>query len=207
MSSKEYFDQVARQWDTMRQSFFSEAVRDKALAVADVRPGRLAADIGAGSGFVTEGLIRQGLQVVAVDQSKAMLDQMREKFAGVEEVTCRVGEAEKLPIPDETVDYAFANMVLHHTESPAVAIKEMARIVKPGGKLIITDLDEHAFEFLRDEQHDRWLGFKREDVRRWLIAAGLSHVVVDCAGENCCAQSNCGDEVARISIFVASGEK
>ena len=117
-----------------------------------------------------------------------------------------MGEAEKLPIPDEAVDYAFANMYIHHVESPPRAIKEMVRILKPGAELVITDMDEHEFKFLKEEHHDRWMGFKREDVRRWFEEAGLKNVIVDCAGESCCAQSSCGEH-ASISIFVASGEK
>jgi ubiquinone/menaquinone biosynthesis C-methylase UbiE len=144
--------------------------------------------------------------VIAVDQSEAMLAEMRKKFTGVEGVDYHVGEAEKLPIHDETADYAFANMYLHHVESPPGAIKEMVRILKLGGKLVITDLDEHAFEFLRTEQHDRWMGFQREHVRQWFAEAGLENVTVDCIDETCCAQSDCGCEAASISIFVASGE-
>ena len=82
----------------------------------------------------------------------------------------------------------------------------MVRILKPGGKLIITDLDEHTFAFLKEEQHDRWMGFKREEVRGWFTAAGLKNVAVESVGENCCAPSSCGGESASISIFVASGE-
>jgi hypothetical protein len=83
----------------------------------------------------------------------------------------------------------------------------MVRILRPGGRLVITDLDEHSFEFLRTEQRDRWLGFKREDVRMWLSQAGLRGVATDCAGENCCAQSAGGDALASVSIFVAHGQK
>ncbi len=207
MTSKDYFDEVAQQWDSMREVFFSEAVRENAISVAGVQPGRLAADIGAGSGFVTEGLIQKGLRVIAVDQSEAMLAEMRKKFADSDDIEYRVGEAETLPIPDDTVDYAFGNMYLHHVQSPPEAIEEMVRILKPGGKLVITDLDEHTFDFLRTEQHDRWLGFKREDVQRWFIEAGLRQVGTDCVGEDCCAQSTGGEEYASISIFVAFGEK
>ncbi len=57
LESRQYFDTVAPQWDNLRKGFFSEAVREKAFAVAGVVPGKLAADIGAGSGFVTEGLL------------------------------------------------------------------------------------------------------------------------------------------------------
>ncbi len=207
MESKEYFDEVANQWDRMRESFFSEVVRDKAFSIARVQTGKIAADIGAGTGFITEGLIRKGLRVIAVDQSEAMLLEMRRKFYGVKEIDYRIGEAGKLPIPDESVDYVFANMYLHHVESPAEAIKEMVRILKPSGKLVITDLDGHTFEFLRVEHHDRWMGFKRNDIKKWFAEAGLGDVVVDCAGENCCAQSSQGDAHASVSIFIAYGMK
>jgi ubiquinone/menaquinone biosynthesis C-methylase UbiE len=207
MSSKQYFDEVAQQWDQMRQSFFSEAVREKALAVAQVQPGRLAADIGAGSGFITEALIQKGLKVIAVDQSEPMLAEMRKRLAASNDIDCRIGEARTLPLADETVDYVFANMYLHHVETPPEAIEEMVRILKPGGILVITDLDEHTFEFLRTEQHDRWMGFKREDVQLWFIEAGLCQAATDCVGEDCCAQSSGGDQSASISIFVAFGEK
>ncbi len=207
MSSKQYFDEVASQWDEMRTGFFSEAVREKAISLAQLESGKLAADIGAGSGFVTEGLIQKGLRVIAVDQSEAMLAQMRQNFAGRDDIDYRVGEAETLPLTDATVDYVFANMYLHHVESPPTAIKEMVRILKPGGKLVIADMDEHAFEFLRTEQHDRWMGFRREDVERWFAEAGLCHVRTDCADEECCAESTGGDEQARVSVFVAYGRK
>ena len=68
-------------------------------------------------------------------------------------------------------------------------------------------MDEHQFDFLRTEQFDRWMGFKREDIDRWFRAAGLKNVVVDCVGENCCADSESGADHATVSIFVASGEK
>jgi len=68
-------------------------------------------------------------------------------------------------------------------------------------------MDEHEFEFLLREHHDRWMGFKREQVERWFLEAELKNVVVDCAGEDCCAQSSGGDEIASVSVFLASGEK
>lgn len=145
MDSKRYFDNVAPEWDRMRQSFFSESLREKAISVAAVLPGKVAADIGAGTGFVTQGLLNKDLRVIAVDQSESMLAEIGRKFADTHRVDCRLGEAETLPIPDQTVDYVFANMYLHHVESPKTAIMEMARILKPGGRLVITDLDEHNF--------------------------------------------------------------
>ena len=207
MSSKQFFDEVAGDWDEMRESFFSERVREKAFAVACVQPGRTAADVGAGTGFITEGLARRGLRVIAVDQSEEMLATMQKKFAPFEGIEYRKGEAENLPVETSAVDYVFANMYLHHVESPPEAIREMARILKPQGRLTITDADEHNFEFLREEHHDRWLGFKREDIRKWFEQAGLRNVSVGDINELCTVDSTCGTEKASINIFVASGEK
>ncbi len=205
-SSKQYFDDIGGAWDELRKGFFSDRVREQALAVAGVEGGGLAADLGAGTGFITEVLLAEGVKVVAVDQSEAMLDALRQKFPFPDRVETRVGRAEQLPVETESVDYAFANMYLHHVEDPARAIWEMARILRPGGRLVITDLDSHEHEFLRTEQHDRWLGFEREEVTGWFRRAGLDDVRVDCVGQNCCTESPDGGEVA-ISIFVASGTR
>ncbi|MYG84299.1 MAG: class I SAM-dependent methyltransferase [Gemmatimonadetes bacterium] len=207
MSSRDFFDRVARDWDEMREGYYSDDVRVGALAAAAVEAGKVAADIGAGTGLISQGLIEEGLRVIAVDQSEAILNEMKTKFAGHPAIDYRVGNAEDLPVQAETVDYAFANMCLHHVESPTDAIREMSRILKPGGKLVITDADEHKFEFLREEHHDRWLGFKRTDIRTWFEAAGLRDVRVDDAGTCCEVQSTCCDDFARIGIFMASGQK
>ncbi len=207
MNSKKYFESVASHWDKMQKSFFDENVREKAFEIAQTQPGNLAADIGAGTGFITEGLVARGLKVIAIDQSAGMLKVLKSKFMLGDKVDCRVGEAEKLPIEDNRVDYVFANMYLHHVKSPPKAIKEMARILKPGGMLVITDIDEHEFEFLKTEHHDRWMGFKRKDVEKWLDEANLMDVSVDCIGETCCAESNSGSEKASVSIFIATGKK
>ena len=207
MSSKKYFENVAEKWDEMRQSFFSVNVRETAIEVANVEKNKIAADIGAGTGFITEGLIERGVKIIAVDQSEAMINKMKDKFREKDSIDYRIGESENLPIENDSVDYVFSNMYLHHTESPLKAIREMARILKKEGTLVITDADEHNFEFLRTEQHDRWLGFKRDDIEKWFKSAGLKNIRIDCSGENCCTESGCGCENARISIFVASGQK
>lgn len=207
MSSKQYFEEVATQWDRLRSSFFPESIREKAITAAGVTAGTVAADIGAGTGFITEELLKRGVRVVAVDQAENMLQQMRAKFGPEASVECRQGDAERLPIETASLDYAFANMYLHHVENPARAVREIARTLKPGGRLVITDLDEHSFEFLVSEQHDRWMGFKREDVQRWFQDAGLKEVRVESAHASCCADSECKTERAEVSIFLAIGTK
>jgi ubiquinone/menaquinone biosynthesis C-methylase UbiE len=206
MTSHDYFEQVSKDWDAMRTEFFSDSVRVSALDALGVTPGGTAVDLGAGTGFVTEALIARGVSVIAVDQSEAMLDELTRKFGG-SNVECRVGTAEALPIEDASVDYVLANMYLHHVDDPAQAIGEAARILKPGAALAITDLDEHDFTFLREEQHDRWLGFDHDDVRRWFVAGGLEDVEVSSIGSSCEADSFHGSSRASIGIFLATGRK
>jgi hypothetical protein len=80
----------------------------------------------------------------------------------------------------------------------------MARALKPGGTLVITDADSHTHEWLRTEQHDRWLGFARADISRWFLDAGLGEVTVGDTHEICSPTSECGTRAA-ITIFIARG--
>lgn len=205
--SKEYFDEVASNWDNMRNEFFSDEVRLVAYKTADVEAEKIAADIGAGTGFISEGLLNKNVNVIAVDQSDEMLNLLREKFSNHKNLKCIQGVGENIPLENNTVDYVFANMFLHHVENPDIVIKEMERILKLGGKLVITDLDEHDFEFLKTEQYDVWMGFNRKDIVKWFEDAGFKNVSVNCVGSNCCADSKCGQSKASISIFAAYGEK
>jgi ubiquinone/menaquinone biosynthesis C-methylase UbiE len=123
------------------------------------------------------------------------------------DVECRLSDGESLPLADASVDYVFANMYLHHVASPADAIQEMVRVLRPGGALAITDLDAHEFAFLRDEHHDRWLGFPRTDVEHWFGEAGATAVEVTSAGTTCDATSAAGDTQASITIFLAIGRR
>lgn len=202
--SREYFNNIAEEWDSMRKGFFSENVRKEAVKKSGIESGMLAADIGSGSGFITEELIKKGAEVIAVDQSEEMISILKRKYNGIKVLK---GNGENLPVEESSVDAVFANMYLHHVENPETAIKEMVRILKPKGKLIITDLDKHEYHFLQSEQYDRWLGFDREDIKRWYENAGLKNISVESSGDECCADSNCGCSSAKITIFMAYGEK
>lgn len=206
-TSKAYFDDVATQWDTMREGFFPESVREDAIQTAQVRAGAVAVDLGAGSGFVTEALLAADARVIAVDQSEAMLDVLQQKFG--DQVDARLGSSQALPLADALVEYAFANMYLHHVEEPAAAIHEAARVIRSGGRLVITDLDAHNYDFLREEHHDRWMGFERSDIQQWFEQAGFTDVVVRDVGSSCTcdATSCCGSEEASVTIFLAIGTK
>lgn len=204
-SSREYFADIAQRWDSISADFFSEAVRDKAIDLARVRKGSVAADVGAGTGFLTAGLLQRGVRVIAIDQSEEMLEEIQSKY-GSADLRCVTGEAETLPLPAASVDGVLANMYLHHVERPSLAVQEIARILRPGGRVVITDLDEHGFEFLRTEQHDRWLGFNREQIEMWFDTAGLYNIVVEDLGEKCSSGSETSQEKAAVSIFAAHAD-
>ena len=205
VATREYFDAVANKWDEMRRSFFGEGVRAAAIRAAKINSASVVADVGTGTGFIAEGALATGARVIAIDSSQAMLAQVRSRFAG-ERFEARQGEVESLPLRAAEVDAVLANMVLHHAERPREAIGEMVRVLKPGGMLVITDADEHNEEWLRTEQHDRWLGFRRDEVHGWFEQAGLIDVAVEDTKELCCPTANCGKKAA-ITIFLARGRK
>lgn len=206
--SLDYFEDISDDWDTMRTEFFSDNIRVKAFAKAELNDGCTVADIGAGSGFITEGLLNKNVKIKAIDQSPAMIEVMKKKFIDHTNIEYLIGDAENLPLEANSIEYAFCNMYLHHVSAPAKAIKEIYDKLKLGGKLVITDLDKHEDRFLILEQYDKWLGFDRNDIKKWFEEAGFKDVEIDCLDEDCCTTSNgeCTEE-AQISIFIASGEK
>lgn len=201
--NKAYFNRVANQWDSMRSGFFSERIREKVIKITGIQPGDTAADIGAGTGCMTEYLIENGITVICVDHSEEMINILIERYTSKADI--HQGESENLPVLDNSVNYVFANMYLHHVENPQKAINEMVRILKPGGKLVISDMDLHSHEFLLTEQHDRWPGFKRENINEWFENSGLTDVIIECAEEDCCSESIENSNKATINIFIASG--
>jgi ubiquinone/menaquinone biosynthesis C-methylase UbiE len=201
--TRHYFDSIADQWDDMRRTFFGEGVRDAAIRAAGSGGGSVVADVGTGTGFIAEAALAAGARVIGIDSSEAMLAQVRSRFAG-RAFEARAGDLDSLPLETGEVDAVIANMVLHHAPDPAHAIREMARGLKPGGKLIITDADTHTHEWLRTEQHDRWLGFDRAEIARWFEDAGLVDVAVVDTDEICSPTAKCGSSAA-ITIFLARG--
>lgn len=111
-----------------------------------------------------------------------------------------------LPLEDGSLDAIFANMYLHHISEPPLALKEMARLLKKDGKLILTDLDKHDQEWMREEMADLWLGFDRTEIESWLREAGVEKVAIECAPTSCCTDSPKGEEVS-ITIFIARATK
>ena len=212
-ASSQYFANVADQWDELRTGYFTEEVRQAAIHKAYLRPEMIVADIGAGTGFMTAGLAPLVKQVYVFDGSPAMLDVARRNLKEFDNLVFQEADGLSLPLPDGSLDAVFANMYLHHCTDPLAAIQEMVRILRPGGRLVLTDLDAHSYEWMKAEMADVWLGFERSQVREWLEQAGLVNTIIDCTGQSCCAEAQSESVIdpeqrqAKISVFVATGTR
>lgn len=210
-ASAKYFNQVADQWDNLRSGYFTEEVRKTAIAKAKLQSNMIVADVGAGTGFMAAGLAPVVDHIYVVDGSAAMIEIAQRNLANFDNISYQVSNGHILPIENNSIDVAFANMYLHHCPDPLGAIREMVRILKPDGRLVITDLDAHTYTWMKEEMADEWMGFERSQIKDWFKEAGLTDIDVDCTGQTCCAETsnNCitneQERQAKISVFVATG--
>ncbi len=151
-----------------------------ARALGHLLPPLRVADLGCGDGYLTVEASRWASRVIAIDRSTAVLERARglARRRRVRNVTWRRGEIERLPLRDGSVDVAILSQALHHAEQPARALAEAARILVPGGRVVVLDLREHDQAWVGERLGDRWQGFSDEGLRRLLKEAGLAGVRV-----------------------------
>lgn len=195
---------VSPQWDVMRKSFYGDEVRDAVLNAVRINSTDTVLDVGAGTGFLTEAAAKLASKVITLDFSRGMSDEAISKL-GKGKVEFRIGNVERMPLQEASVDVIVGNMVLHHCPHPRVAFSEMSRVLKPRGRIAISDLQEHNYEWLRKEHADLWLGFKIEEVESMMTEVGLGHVRVE-KSSSCCSSLEDGQQV-KIPMFLASGRK
>jgi len=147
-------------------------------AIGLLLPAMDVADLGCGEGYLTVEAARWARRVVAVDQSAEVLGRAKALAARrkVKNISWRRGALEKLPLKDASVDLALFSQALHHAEHPDHALAEAARILRPGGRLLVLELREHGETWVRAKLGDRWLGFSDERLRTLMEGAGFTSV-------------------------------
>lgn len=202
--SRETHDLLAKRWPEVGQDFTQGTLRAEILAHA-FPCGATIADLGCGAGFLALWLASRGAQVVAVDHSEGMLQAARAR-QGAAAVTFRRGEFDDLPLADGEVDAAFANLVWHHLPDHDQAAREVFRVVRPGGRVVVSDLLPHDREWMRELMGDLRLGVKPEQVVVALARAGFVDLVAESAHDRYCVAAPSGER-SEFSMFVVRGSK
>jgi ubiquinone/menaquinone biosynthesis C-methylase UbiE len=173
--SQEFFESAAGQWDRLRQELFGRS--SHLLAIPGLLDsGWAIGDLGCGTGQVAAALAPFVRQVIAVDRSTDMLQAARRRLGSLANVDVRRGELEALPIGDAELDAATLLLVLHHVSDPGAALAEAGRVLKPGGRLLISDMLPHDREEYRHQMGHVWLGLDGDQLKKLLGQAGFDEV-------------------------------
>ena len=152
--------------------------KSMAEALLRLMPPLTIADLGAGEGSFALLLSQRAVRVIAVDSSARMIEVGREQAArhGIRNIDFRQGDMEEVPIGAREVDLVFFSQSLHHALHPERALAEAARILMPGGRIVVLDLLKHRFEEAREIYADEWLGFSEAEMEAMLENAGFVDV-------------------------------
>jgi SAM-dependent methyltransferase len=194
-----YFARNAARWDELRSLYVSESdVEAAILAAAGPGPFQRLVDLGSGTGRMLTLLGGRAESAIGLDLSQQMLNIARRHTAeaGLERCELRHGDIFATRLPGAAADLVVVHQVLHYLSDPAAAVAEAARLVAPGGRLLVVDFAPHRLEFLREAHQHRRLGFSDKEMRRWLEAGDLR------AGEPA-ALPMAGDQGLTVKIWSA----
>ncbi|AWN41522.1 metalloregulator ArsR/SmtB family transcription factor [Methylobacterium durans] len=178
-AAQSFFARLAPKWDQLRSLHVPEATVEAAvLDVLGPRPIQSLIDLGTGTGRMLGLLAPRAGRATGLDSSHAMLSVARANLerTGLSRVDLRQGDIHAPPFGRASFDLVIVHQVLHYLDDPARALREAARLVAPGGRLLVVDFAPHDLEFLRESQAHRRLGFAAEQVSGWLAEAGLDAV-------------------------------
>jgi ubiquinone/menaquinone biosynthesis C-methylase UbiE/DNA-binding transcriptional ArsR family regulator len=175
-AAQKYFREHAVEWDRIRKLHVTDEAVEQAIseALAD-RPFHSLLDLGTGTGRILELFGPKIDRGLGIDLSLDMLLLARARIerANLRNCSVRQGDIYDLAVPAASFDVVIIHQVLHFLDDGARAIREAARVLAPGGRLLVVDFAPHDLEFLREEHAHRRLGFTPETVEQWLNAAGL----------------------------------
>ena len=174
-TSQAFFAGAANRWDRLREEMYGRAFTLPAL-LGLLPSDWSVADLGCGTGWATAALAPHVGRVVGVDFSQAMLKAAGKRTKELPNVELRKGSLEALPIEAGSCDGALLLLVLAYVAEPAPVVREMARVLKPGGRAVVVDLLRHDREDFRRQMGQQHLGFEPQDLTRLLGEAGLAAI-------------------------------
>jgi len=172
VKSQEFFATAAGKWDRLREGLFGDTFYLWAV-LGLIDPTLIVGDLGCGTGQLTETIARYVRRVIAVDGSGEMLDAARKRLADLRNVEIRKGELEALPIKDGELDAAMLSLVLHYSPDPSRTLTEVARVCRPGAKVLVLDMLPHHHEEYQQQMGHVWLGFSEKQIVKFLTGAGF----------------------------------
>ena len=172
-TSRAFFASAAGKWDTLRENLFGDTFFLWAV-LGLIDPALVVGDLGCGTGQLSQTIAPYVNTVIAVDASTDMLDAARQRLQEFANVDIRQGELESLPIENEALHAAMLSLVLHYSPDPARALAEVARVLRPGGRVLVVDMLPHDREEYQQQMGHVWLGFSDKQITKFLTGAGFS---------------------------------
>ncbi len=175
--ARSFFAGAAGEWDKLRSELYGD--RFSLEAMLSLLPADyVVADLGCGTGALVAQLAPHVKQVIGIDLSPEMLKAARQRMTGLANVELRKGDLAKLPIAAGTCDAALCVLALTYVDDPPLAVREMRRILRPGGRAVIVDLLPHDRDDFRRAMGQKVRGLSEAQVESMLTAAGLREIAV-----------------------------
>ena len=175
--SQEFFASAAAGWDRLRSDLFGDLFYLWAM-LGLIDPTLVVGDLGCGTGQLTETIAPHVRRVIAMDGSADMLEAARARVGQRLNVDIRQGDLEALPLQAGELDAAMLSLVLHYSPDPGRALAEVARVLKPGGRLLLIDMLPHEREEYQQQMGHVWLGFSEKQLSRFLTGAGFDDISI-----------------------------